>query len=84
MQAALALQGVYHQAILGDLNTMAHGIARLSPDYCCDAMRFWSIGQTEAYFWHHNVISVPDPRHMPEHDEAAAGESSSWVRGQSE
>jgi hypothetical protein len=23
----------------GDLNTMAHGIARLSKDYCCDSMR---------------------------------------------
>lgn len=24
----------------GDMNTMAHGIARLSPSYCCDHMRF--------------------------------------------
>jgi hypothetical protein len=31
--------GFYHQAILGDLNTMAHGIARLSPSYCCDQVR---------------------------------------------
>lgn len=62
------MQGVYHQAILGDLNTMAHGIARLSPNYCCDAMRFWSIGRTEAYFWHQTVLSVADPSHLPEHD----------------
>ena len=54
---------------------MAHGIARLSPNYCCDSMRFWSIGQTEAYFWHHNVLSVADRRHLPERDEAPGGES---------
>ena len=52
----MLLQGQHHQAILGDLNTMAHGIARLSPNYCCDKMRFWSIGQQEAVFWHHNVF----------------------------
>ena len=52
---------------------MAHGIARLSPNYCCDAMRFWSIGQTEAYFWHHKVFSVTDPRHVPERDGGDSG-----------
>ena len=72
---------MYHQAILGDLNTMAHGIARLSPNYCCDAMRFWSIGQTEAYFWHHKVFSVTDPRHVPERDGEILGESSPWLSG---
>jgi hypothetical protein len=62
------MQGLYHQAILGDLNTMAHGIARLSPHYCCDRMRIWTIGRPEAHFWHHNLLSVPDPRFLPEND----------------
>ncbi len=39
---------MFHQAILADLNTMAHGVARLSRHYCCDAMRFRSLGRTEA------------------------------------
>lgn len=26
------------------MNTMAHGIARLSPNYCCDRMRFRLVG----------------------------------------
>lgn len=60
---------------------MAHGIARLSPNYCCDAMRFWSIGQTEAYFWHHNVLSEADPRYMPERDGELLGESCPWLSG---
>jgi hypothetical protein len=42
------LQGMFHQAVLADLNTMAHGVARLSPHYCCDAQRFRTLGQTEA------------------------------------
>lgn len=35
------VQGVSTLAILGDMNTMAHGIARLSPAYCTDRLRFW-------------------------------------------
>lgn len=35
------VQGVSTLAILGDMNTMAHGIARLSPTYCTDRLRFW-------------------------------------------
>ena len=42
------LQGMFHQAVLADLNTMAHGVARLSPHYCCDRQRFRTLGQTEA------------------------------------
>lgn len=42
------LQGLHHQAILADLNTMAHGVARLSPHYCCDGMRFRTLGRSEA------------------------------------
>lgn len=67
------LQGMFHQAILGDLNTMAHGLARLSPQYCCDKMRFWTLGRPEAHFWHHNLISVTDPRYLPGRDGQPAG-----------
>ena len=74
------MQGRYHQAILGDLNTMAHGVARLSPLYCCDQMRFWTIGRTEAHFWHHNVFSVPDPDFLPENDGRRTGASSLSLR----
>lgn len=61
-------KGLYHQAILGDLNTMAHGIARLSPKFCKDKMRFWSIGQSEAAFWDQAVFQVMDPDTVPEQD----------------
>ncbi len=43
--------------ILGDLNTMGHGVARLSPHYCCDAMRWRSLGWYEAAWWHAHVLS---------------------------
>ena len=69
------MQGLYHQAILGDLNTMAHGIARLSPHYCCDHMRLWSLGQPEALFWHRTVFSVMDPDYQPDRDGLPRGES---------
>ena len=49
-----------HQAIFGDLNTMGHGIARFSPKFCTDKMRFWSLGQAEAVFWDRNVFQVLD------------------------
>lgn len=48
------------QCIMGDMNTMAHSIARLSPLYCCDAFRWLSLGQTEARFWAHHVLEVTD------------------------
>ena len=51
------LQGMVHQMILGDLNTMGHGVARLSPRYCCDAMRWRSLGWYEAAWWHVHVLS---------------------------
>lgn len=50
--------GRWAYAILGDLNTMAHGIARLSPNYCRDAMRWLSLGCSEAAWWQRNVLSV--------------------------
>ncbi len=68
-----AMQGLFHQAILGDLNTMAHGLARLSPKYCCDKMRFWGLGRPEAHFWHHNLILVPDSAFSSERDGQPAG-----------
>lgn len=54
------LQGRYHFAILGDLNTMGHGIARFSPNFCCDRMRFRNLWKTEAQFWVDNVLSQVD------------------------
>lgn len=51
-------QGMQHQAIFGDLNTMGHGIARFSPNFCTDKMRFWSLGQSEAVFWDRNIFQV--------------------------
>ena len=62
------MQGRCHQAILGDLNTMAHGVARLSPHYCCDRMRLWSLPWPEALFWHWNVLAVQDPGFQPDGD----------------
>lgn len=69
----MLVQGMYHQTILGDLNTMAHGIARFSPKFCTDKMRFWSLGQSEASFWHHKVFCIPDPNTVPEQDHAQRG-----------
>jgi len=70
------MQGLYHQAVFGDLNTMAHGIARFSPKYCKDKMRFWSIGQSEAEFWDHTVFKVMDPDTIPEQDSLVQQRSS--------
>lgn len=36
---------------------MANGIARLSPHYCCDPMRWWSLGYSEAQWWDYFVLS---------------------------
>lgn len=47
-----------HQMILGDLNTMAHGLARFFPKYCCDAMRWRSVGWSEAEWWQRNLFAV--------------------------
>lgn len=46
------------QMILGDLNTMAHGLARLLPKYCCDSMRWRSVGWSEAEWWQRNLFDV--------------------------
>jgi len=45
------------QIIAGDLNTMAHGIARFSPYYCGSSlMRFTTIGWSEPQWWQANVL----------------------------
>jgi len=48
------------QAVLGDLNTMAHSVARLHPAYCCDRFRWRSWGSSEARFWARNLFAVAD------------------------
>jgi endonuclease/exonuclease/phosphatase family metal-dependent hydrolase len=45
------------QLIFGDLNTMAHGIARLSSMYCRDGMRLGSLGYSEAAWWQKHILS---------------------------
>lgn len=47
-----------YQLIFGDLNTMAHGIARFSSLYCRDWLRWGSLGLSEAAWWRENVLSV--------------------------
>ena len=66
---SLLSQGIFHQVILGDLNTMAHGIARFSPHYCCDRMRFLSVGSDEAVVWERWVLSyAADAKYLLEND----------------
>ena len=59
-------QGPRLQAILGDLNTMANGIARCSPKYCCDAMRWKTLGSSEAAFWQRHVFAHISPTVVPQ------------------
>ncbi|KAI9286793.1 hypothetical protein BC943DRAFT_214300 [Umbelopsis sp. AD052] len=49
-----------HQMIFGDLNTMAHSIARLSPKYARDRYRFLSLGKQESQWWNDNVFGWQD------------------------
>ncbi|KAI9029936.1 Endonuclease/exonuclease/phosphatase [Phycomyces nitens] len=44
-------QDIPNQLIFGDLNTMGHSIARLSPVYCRDRYRWASLGKTESGWW---------------------------------
>ena len=44
-------------------NTMAHGVARLSPKFSRDKMRFLSLGQSEAGFWQRNLFDLHDLQH---------------------
>lgn len=43
--------------IAGDLNTMAHGIVRLSPRYARDRLRLLSLGEAEAMWLQRKVLS---------------------------
>lgn len=44
------------QVLLGDLNTAGNGISRLSPNYCCDKMRFYTLGYSEGEIWARNIF----------------------------
>ncbi len=48
---------VSHAAICADFNTLAHGIARFSPKYCKDSLRWKSIGWTESEWWGHYILN---------------------------
>mmetsp|Transcript_5423 Transcript_5423/g.13831 ORF Transcript_5423/g.13831 Transcript_5423/m.13831 type:complete len:460 (-) Transcript_5423:125-1504(-) len=54
-------RGQQRQAILGDLNTMGHGIARMSPQHCGDGLRWRTLGMSEGQFWLEAVLAVQDP-----------------------
>ncbi|ORZ15909.1 hypothetical protein BCR42DRAFT_416129 [Absidia repens] len=45
-----------HQAIFGDLNTMAHSIARLSPKFARDRYRLLSLGESESTWFDRNIL----------------------------
>ena len=47
---------------------MAHGIARFSPKYCRDRMRFLGLGRDEGVLWERAVLAVPDLQYQPETD----------------
>lgn len=53
-------KGLHHQVIMGDLNTMANDFARFSPNFCCDHLRFRTLGQKEARFWKDNLLDVTE------------------------
>lgn len=46
-----------YQLVFGDLNTMAHSIARFSPKFCCDRYRWQSLGFSEAEWWWKHLFS---------------------------
>jgi len=54
-------RGYTHQALLGDLNTLGHGIVRWSPQHCNDSLRWRSLGHSEGQFWTDYVLQVYDP-----------------------
>ncbi|KAI9312025.1 Endonuclease/exonuclease/phosphatase [Dichotomocladium elegans] len=49
-----------YQIIGGDLNTMAHSIARVSGKYATDRYRWLSLGETESGWWHRRVFAFHD------------------------
>lgn len=50
---------IKYQLIFGDLNTVAHGIARFSPNHCCDYLRWKSLGWSEAQWWNNHIFNNP-------------------------
>jgi hypothetical protein len=63
---------VPHQAILGDLNTLANGVARLSPYYCNDQMRWWTLGWYEAEVWDQVILKCREDASHPKKSNAWA------------
>lgn len=51
--------GSKYQVIMGDFNTLSHGIARLSRAYCTDKYRWLSLGYTESEWWIRHVFQEP-------------------------
>ena len=47
---------------------MGHGIARWSPNFCCDRMRFGNLGRTEAQVWDDLIIQQTDKAYLPADD----------------
>ena len=54
---------------------MAHGVARLSPKFSRDKMRWLSFGQTEAGFWQRNLFDLQDLQHASLSGSAAPGQA---------
>lgn len=54
-----ASKNIKRQLIMGDLNTGAHGIARLHYLFCRDGFRFTSWGQSEGSIWMKDLLSSP-------------------------
>ena len=63
-----AKAGFERQLILGDLNTLADGIARLLPLFCTDHLRFRTLGIREASFWQQNLFQVTDSSQLGRDD----------------
>jgi hypothetical protein len=68
------------QAILGDLNTQANSLARLSSNYCTDHMRWRTLGYFEAEIWDKHVLGCQCEcwRKNPGHGQAPITQPS-WV-----
>jgi endonuclease/exonuclease/phosphatase family metal-dependent hydrolase len=73
--AASTAQTRHSFIICGDLNTMAQGIARLSPKYCCDRIRWLGVGETEAEWLARNFVALtaPEASHGGSHTKSTPG-----------
>jgi hypothetical protein len=52
---------------------MANGVARLSKHYCCDALRWRTLGTSEAEYWARHVFGCRAAGAVPAAPAAAAG-----------